>query len=117
MLASLGAAVVSVDKAPLDPSVAGLPGVEFRQGSAFAVDPATFGPIDWLVCDVACYPERLLGLVEKWLAQSACPRFVCTIKLQGETDHATVARFQALPDSRVVHLHHNKHELTWLRAP
>ena len=25
-------------------------------------------------------------------------------------------RFAAIPGSRLVHLHHNKHELTWMRA-
>jgi 23S rRNA (cytidine2498-2'-O)-methyltransferase len=28
---------------------------------------------------------------------------------------ATAQRFAAIPDSRLIHLHHNKHELTWIR--
>ena len=114
VLASLGARVLSVDKAPLHADIAALPGVEFRQASAFGLDPAAVGPIDWLVCDVACYPARLLTLVQKWLSAGQCRRLICTIKLQGRTDHDVVAKFARLPDSRVVHLHHNKHELTWL---
>lgn len=118
-LAALGAEVVSVDKAPLDPRVAALPNVEHRTESAFALRPATFGPVDWVFSDVICYPPRLLGLVEQWLeARSSAgrpPRFLCTIKFQGETDHATARRFQALPGGRLLHLHHNRHELTWMR--
>ena len=96
-LQQLGAQVVSVDKAPLAPQIAGLPGIEHRQESAFALDPRTVGPIDWLFSDVVCYPARLLALVERWLAAETCRRFVCTIKFQGETDHRRPA---ALPPSR-----------------
>ena len=113
VLQSLGARVVSVDKAPLDPRIANLPGVTFQQGSAFAIDPQELGEIDWLVCDIACYPGRLLEMVQRWLAAGTCQRFVCTIKLQGDTDHDTVRRFAELPGGRLRHLHHNKHELTW----
>jgi len=113
-LARLGARVVSVDKAPLDPRVAAMPGVEFRRGSAFALDPGTLGPVDWLFSDVVCYPPRLLALVERWLTAGACRRFVCTVKFQGATDHETARRLAAIPGARLLHLHHNKHELTWI---
>jgi len=62
-----------------------------------------------------CYPARLLALVERWLAADICRRFVCTIKLQGGTDHATTRRFAAIPGSQLRHLCHNKHELTWIK--
>jgi len=115
VLQSLGARVISVDKAPLAPSVAGLPGIEYRPVSAFALEPEKVGPVDWLFCDVACYPTRLLKLVERWLASGRARNFVCTLKFQGETDHATARKFAAMPGSRLTHLHHNKHELTWLK--
>ena len=114
VLAKLGAQVVAVDKAPLDPKVAAMPGVDWRGESAFALDPASIGPVDWLFCDVICYPARLLRLVERWRASGLAKNFVCTIKFQGETDHETAAAFAAFPGARVVHLHHNKHELTFM---
>jgi len=114
-LARLGARVISVDKAPLEPRIAAMPGVEVRRESAFGLDPRAFGPVDWLFSDVVCYPPRLLGLVERWLAAGTCRRFVCTLKFQGATDHETASRFAAIPGSRLLHLHHNKHELTWMR--
>ncbi len=46
VLAGLGCRVIAVDRAPLDPRVAALPGVEARQASAFALTPAAVGPID-----------------------------------------------------------------------
>lgn len=112
-LAHMGARVLSIDKAPLDPAVMRLPGVEYRAESAFALDPRALGPVDWLFCDVVCYPARLLRLVERWLAAGSCRNFVCTIKFQGMTDHDAAGRFAAIPGSELRHLHHNKHELTW----
>jgi len=116
VLQSLGAHVISVDKAPLAPEIAALPRVEFRQESAFALDPREIGPVDWMFSDVVCYPARLLALVERWLASGLARNLVCTLKFQGATDHATARRFAAIPGARLLHLHHNKHELTWMRS-
>ena len=113
VLATLGANVIAVDKAPLDPKIAVLPGVEWRGESAFALDPAGVGPVDWLFSDVICYPARLLKLVERWRATGQVRNFVCTIKFQGETDHETAEAFAAIPGASVLHLHNNKHELTF----
>ena len=109
-LAQLGAAVTAVDKAPLDPAVAALPGVTVRRESAFALPPQ---PVDWLFSDVIAYPRRLLSLVHAWLDAGAPRHIVCTIKFQGETDHDTADAFAAIPGGRVMHLFHNKHELTF----
>ena len=114
-LARLGARVIAVDKAELDPAVAAMPGVEFRRASAFALDPGDIGPVDWLFSDVICYPARLLALVERWLAAGLARNIVCTIKFQGATDMATARRFGDIPGAQLLHLHHNKHELTWMR--
>ncbi len=109
-LARLGAQVTAVDKAPLDPAVAALPNVAVRIESAFGLSPE---PVDWLFCDVACYPLRLHALVERWLDHARW--MVCTLKFQGDTDHDAARAFAQIPGSRLLHLHHNKHELTWLR--
>ncbi|MCB0218220.1 MAG: hypothetical protein KDH09_00875, partial [Chrysiogenetes bacterium] len=81
--------------------------------SGFAIEPGAH-EVDWLFSDMACYPERLLALVEKWIAARACRRMVCTLKFQAGTDYAVVKDFAAIPGGRLVHLFHNKHELTWL---
>lgn len=117
VLASLGARVFSVDKAELDPRIAAMPEVEHCQGSGFGFEPKIAGGpdarVDWLCSDMACYPARLLELVGRWLAADACRNFICTLKCQGETDHASIQAFAEIPGSRVLHLSHNKHELTW----
>jgi 23S rRNA (cytidine2498-2'-O)-methyltransferase len=117
VLSELGASVIAVDRAPLAPTLAERPGVEQRIESAFALEPETVGPVDWLVCDVICYPKRLLQLVQRWLASGYAKRFVCTLKFQGETDHELARAFADLPGSWLLHLHHNKHELTWMYVP
>ena len=114
VLAKLGATVVAIDKAPLDPKVSAMPGVEWRGESAFALDPASVGPVDWLFSDIVCYPARLLRLVERWREAGLVRNFVCTLKFQGETDHDTAETFAAMPGATVLHLSHNKHELTFL---
>lgn len=113
VLAKLGAEVIAVDKAPLDPRVAAMQGVTWRGESAFALAPDSVGPVDWLFSDIACYPARLLRLVDRWRASGLVKNFVCTVKFQGATDQETAAAFAALEGARVVHLHHNKHELTF----
>lgn len=114
VLGSLGATVTAVDKAPLAPNVAAMKTVAWQQGSAFALEPKEFPRVDWLCSDVICYPARLLKLVQRWLASSDIRNAVCTLKFQGETDFETAQGFAAIPGSRLLHLHHNKHELTWL---
>jgi 23S rRNA (cytidine2498-2'-O)-methyltransferase len=115
VLQRLGARVIAVDKAALDPRIAALPCIEIRKVSAFALDPIELGPIDWLFSDVVCYPQRLLTLIEKFLAAGTVRNFVCTIKFQGETDFATQTRFGQIPGATLLHLHNNKHELTWVK--
>lgn len=115
VLQSLGARVIAVDKAPLAPAIAALPGVSTRQESAFGLDPMTVEPIDWLCCDVICYPQRLLRLVRNWMETGRARNFICTLKFQAETDHETARAFAAIPGSTLCHLSQNKHELTWMR--
>lgn len=109
-IARLGAQVTAVDRSPLEPRVAAMPGVAFRQGSAFTVAPER---VDWVFSDVIAYPAPLLEMVRRWVESGLAGRIVCTIKLQGATDHAAVAAFADIPGGQVFHLFHNKHELTF----
>jgi 23S rRNA (cytidine2498-2'-O)-methyltransferase len=109
-IAQLGADVTAIDKAPLAPRVAAMPGVTWREGSAFALAPEK---VDWLFSDIIAYPDRLLALVQNWIAAGAPRHIICTLKFQGETDHAAAEAFAAIPGGRVMHMFHNKHELTF----
>lgn len=113
VVAKLGASILGVDRAPLSPAVLAMPGVEYRAGDAFQVLPETTGEVDWLFSDVICYPEKLLELVQAWAVSGKAGHMVCTIKFQGPPDPAVIEKFKAY--GRVLHLHYNKHELTFLR--
>jgi 23S rRNA (cytidine2498-2'-O)-methyltransferase len=104
---------ISVDKAPIEKRIMDLGKIEFRQESAFGLDLNDFGEIDWFCSDIICYPERLLNLVKRFLDSGKVKNFVCTIKYQAETDWENTLKFLEIPNSQIVHLHHNKHEVTW----
>ena len=114
VLARLGARVTAVDKAPLAAEVAGMPGVSTIRDSAFGVRPQHVGRVDWVFSDIACEPAKLYELVRRWLDGGYARNLVCTLKFQGETDFGAQDAFAAIPGSRLMHLHHNKHELTWV---
>lgn len=112
-IARLGAEVLAIDRAPLASTVARLPGVSWRQGSAFGVDPADHGQIDWVFSDVIAYPDRLARLARRWVESGRTRHVVCTIKLQGATDHDAIDELGTIPGAVVRHLFHNKHEVTF----
>ncbi len=105
--------VHSVDKAPIEKRIMDLGRIDFRQESAFGLNPEDFGELDWFCSDIICYPERLLNLVNRFRQAGTVKNFVCTIKYQAETDWEQTLKFLEIPGSKIVHLHHNKHEVTW----
>lgn len=114
VMQSLGTCVTAVDKAPLDAKVASLPGVKFLQQSAFALDPALLEQTyDWVLSDVACYPERAYTLIMKWIASGKAKQMIFTIKLQGKIDLTIIKKFQAIPNSTLLNMFYNKHEVTF----
>ncbi len=38
---------------------------------------------------------------------------MCTIKFQNEADFTLIDQFLKIPNSKMVHLYHNKHEVMW----
>ena len=114
VLAGLGAKVHAVDRAELAPELMSNPLVTFQAHDAFTLTPQEIGPVDWVFSDVICYPERLLEWIHKWLDSGLTRRMICTIKMQGAIDWGIVEKFAAIPNSRIVHLNYNKHELTFM---
>jgi 23S rRNA (cytidine2498-2'-O)-methyltransferase len=115
LLAQFTQRVIAVDKAPLDPRVTALANVEWRNDSAFALEPSAFDHVDWLCCDVIGYPSRLLALVQRWQQSQHVRNMVVTVKFQRTTDHHVARAFAAIDGARLFHLHHNRHELTFAR--
>lgn len=116
VLAKLGAKVTAIDRSPLEPRVAAMPGVTFLKHNVFTLKPKDFGLIDWLFSDVICYPKALYEWINLWVESGQVRNFICTIKMQGEEwDKETTEKFAQIPGSKVLHLCHNKHELTWIK--
>lgn len=116
VLAGLGAEVFAVDRAPLADSLMKNPLITFQAHDAFTLTPEDIGPIDWIFSDVICYPERLLEWINKWLSVSPELNMICTIKMQGEINWSLIQQFADIPNSKIVHLNYNKHELTWIHT-
>ena len=114
-----GAEVLSIDRSPLSASVVKLPGVSFEKRDAFSLLPENFEregkTVDWLFSDLICYPEKLYEWILKWVESGICKNFICTLKFKGKPDLSIIHKFADIPDSRVVHLFHNKNDLTWLK--
>ena len=68
--------------------------------------------IDFLLSDVICYPQRLFEWIDLWRKSKRAKNIICTIKMQGAIDWKLIADFAAIPNSKVLHLNYNKHELT-----
>ncbi|MBO4629331.1 MAG: SAM-dependent methyltransferase [Treponema sp.] len=116
VLAGLGAQVYAVDRAELAPELMKNPLVQFRAHDAFTIKPEEVGPVDWVFSDVICYPERLLEWIHVWLESGLTKHMICTIKMQGAIDWNLIRQFAAIPNSRILHLNYNKHELTFIHT-
>ena len=116
VLVGLGTNVLAVDRSELVPSLMKNPLVTFKAHDAFTFKCEELGAFDWIFSDVICYPERLLDWVKMWLSSGLVKNMICTIKMQGEINWDTVKAFANIPNSIVVHLNYNKHELTWIHC-
>lgn len=114
VLRQCGADVFAVDRSPLHPGLMRDPHVTFQAHDAFTLEPKELGAFDWVVSDVICYPERLLPWIRNWIESGLVKNMICTIKLQGGINWEEIAQFAQIPNSRVVHLNYNKHELTFI---
>ena len=121
VLKNLGAQIISYDRAPLDPPLMAHPAVTHHQKDAFQALPEKLPAesverLSWIFSDIICYPDKLLSWVKSWLSVRPNLNFVCTLKFQGDTHYEIIPQFMEIPGSQIVHLHHNKHELTWIRC-
>ena len=114
VMQSLGAQVTAIDKADLAPHIAKLTGITYLKQSAFALDPAKLDQVyDWVLSDVACYPDRAYELIKQWIDSAKAKQMIFTIKLQGKTDLSVINQFKSIPNSKIMNLYYNKHEATF----
>ena len=115
VVSTLDANVVAIDRSPLEKDLMKHPRVDFTHGDAFAMRPG-HKRFDWLLSDVACYPEKLFDWIEPWVKSGLVKNFVCTLKFQGKSHYGAIKKFEKIPGSEIFHLFHNKHELTWVKV-
>ncbi len=109
VLSEIGANVIAVDKAPLSKD---FPNVQFLKKDAFQLLPSDFPNVSWVFSDLICYPEKLLTWIKLWLDMGSNANFICTLKFQGEEHYPAIQEFKKIPHIKIMHLFHNKHELT-----
>jgi 23S rRNA (cytidine2498-2'-O)-methyltransferase len=110
-----GATAVAVDRSPLADELMNHRRLKFVQGDAFKFAPEA--PVDWMIADIAAFPERTLELVKRWLSEGWCRRLVATVKFTGTENYAALEEFkEALSsladDFRIRKLLENKNEAT-----
>ncbi len=118
--AKRGASVLALDNGPLKGAALGHPLIEHECSDAFRFMPAPGKRYDWLLCDVVDDPDKVLALLERWVGQRACRRFVVNLKF-GRTDPLPLLHRSTGPQSvlaracvllRARHLFHDREELT-----
>lgn len=113
---SSGAKVVAVDKAEMDPIVAGHRSFVHAQTDAFRFEPED-PPVDWLLSDVIAEPEKSAELLLRWTERRWYRHAVVHLKFKGQERYGIarelIERMSALGVvARAKHLAFDKNEIT-----
>ncbi len=115
-----GATVTAIDNGPLKGPVVSNSRVKHLKADAFTYKHSSGKPADWLLCDILEKPEVVLELIDKWLNQKWCRRFIVNLKL-GRTDPIFLLKKIRDPKKgllsycRILYvrqLYHNREEIT-----
>ncbi len=112
--------VIAVDRSPLAASLMADPKMNWLRGDAFKFRPHE--PVDWLVSDVAAYPERVVELLDVWCGGKQARSMVVQMKFKGATDWAALDEALAVAlrhgfAARARHFFNDKNEVTLMVAP
>lgn len=113
-----GAHVIAIDNGPMKGGALGHAHIDHRREDAYRFRPEAATPVDWLYCDMVDDPQEVLrAIVEPWIGQHWCRRFIINLKF-GRADAvallADVRRRLAPRCARLVvrHLFHDREEFT-----
>jgi len=119
--AKRGAQVIAVDNGPLKGGALNHPAITHRLEDAFKFQPPPGTVYDWLFCDLVEEPHHVLqNIVQPWLANGWCRRFVINFKF-GHVDSLRLLEelraksspfFNRAHNLRIRHLYHDREELT-----
>lgn len=107
--------VIAVDRNDVRDDMLANPRLSMVKGDAFKYQPNT--PVDWLLCDVIAFPDRIIALLDAWLTAGLCRFFVVTLKFRGDADYIQVEHCKAVLEKHgaqygMRQLVHNKNEVT-----
>lgn len=110
-----GAKVIAVDRSELREDLMRNKNLNFIKADGFKYTPDA--PVDWMLCDVAAYPQRSIDLLEFWLSKKLCKHFAVTLKFKGSEDYSLVhaAEEIAMKYAKEVYIQHllvNKNEVS-----
>jgi 23S rRNA (cytidine2498-2'-O)-methyltransferase len=118
--AKRGAKVLALDNGPLKGAALNHPNIRHELTDAFRYAPPPGQPVDWLLCDVVDEPAKVMALLNLWVTNRACRRFVVNFKF-GRTDPIPLLKMALSPTSpfsraciglRARHLFHDREEFT-----
>lgn len=116
VLCQLSQTVISVDTVELDKKLQQFVNLNFVKKDAFKLDVIADQNISWFFSDIICEPEKLYELVQKWKKNTNIKNWICTLKFKGHCNFETIQKFQDIPNSKILHLNSNKHELMWVNV-
>jgi len=110
-----GAKLVALDRSELRSDLMRHENLTFIKGDGFKYVPANT-PVDWLLCDMIAFPERSLQLLEEWLLNGWCHKFILTFKFKGHEDHILLSQIKAIllktcSIFKLRHMLNNKNEI------
>lgn len=119
--AKRGAHVVAIDNGPLKGGALNHPRIEHWREDAFKYAPPSGRTLDWLFCDMVEDPHQVMRrIVEPWLAQGWCRRFVVNLKfgrvdpveLLAELRSEGTTLVTRAANLHIRHLYHDREEFT-----
>ncbi len=115
VMSELTSHVYSIDKSPLEIKNISK-NISFFKEDILQLEWLRFLPkVDWITCDAALSPEKLVPIFLDILKQKPDLKFVCTLKQKGlELSPATI-QASKVANTKVACLYNNKHELTWFK--
>ncbi len=106
--------VIAIDRSPLRPDLMSLKNVEFKKQDVMQFrENLDVEKNAWIFSDVALAPEKIANLLLEFKQTRPDINFVCTLKFTKKSDLKLLSSLASEPNSNLIHLSHNKHEVTW----
>ncbi len=110
-----GATVTAIDRSPLRDDLMLNKRLNFVRGDAFKYQSKS--SFDWVLCDVAAFPERSIEILKTWVTTKRCKYFAVTLKFKGSRDFELVPTTEKLlskvcRELFIQRLFYNKNEIS-----